>query len=180
MDFLGDEYLFEKKYGKLNLPTNVMQYALTKSLNQSCRLQKVLRRDSIRCMMECYFQIKTGEDEDKIFTKIERGPRYSKGVMQLKKQIETALQQKYAGKEKQPIDSVLIYKIMVDKKDSCLLSIQLEEGKNSRFAEIVSDEIKSACSWTPFYAGGRAVFSYYRIFVRLNINNSITLKMPNW
>ena len=180
MDFLGDEYLFEKKYGKLNLPTNVMQYALTKSLNQSCRLQTVLRRDSIRCFVECYFQIKTGDDEDKIFTKVERGPKYVKGVQQLQNQIKAALKLKYPDGEKLPIDSVLIYKIMVDRKDSCLLSIELEEGKSSRFAQIVSDEIKSACSWTPANGGGRPVMAYLKMFVRLNKNNSITVDIPIW
>ena len=157
-----------------------MQYALTKSLNQSCRLQTVLRRDSIRCFVECYFQIKTGDDEDKIFTKVERGPKYVKGVQQLQNQIEAALKQKYPDGEKQPIDSVLIYKIMVDRKDSCLLSIELKEGKSSRFAQIVSDEIKSACSWTPANGGGRPVMAYLKMFVRLNKNNSITVDIPIW
>ena len=175
MDFLGDEYLFEKKYGKLNLPKYVMEYALTKSLNQSCRLQTVLGEDSIRCFVECYFPIKTGDDDDKIFTKVERGPKYVKGLQQLQNQIEAALKQKYPDGEKQPIDSVLIYKILVDRKDSCLLSIELEEGQYSSFAQIISDEVKSACSWTPADGGGRPITSHHKMFVRLNKNNSITV-----
>lgn len=175
MDFLGDEYLFEKKYGKLNLPTNVMQYALTRSRNLNCGLQTILKGDSIRCFVECYFQIKTGDDEDKIFTKVERGPKYVKGLQQLQNQIEAALKQKYPDGEKQPIDSVLIYKILVDRKDSCLLSIELEEGQYSSFAQIISDEVKSACSWTPADGGGRPITSHHKMFVRLNKNNSITV-----
>lgn len=183
-NFLGDRYLFEKKYSALNLPEREMNIVLKKSCNPYSYLNVIADADCTRCVLEYYCSTKNeretddDEEEEKVFIKVENKSRYKKGMKDLAHQMETAFKKKYVHTEKHSIDSVLIFKILIDNRDSCLKRIELIVGGYSSFTKIIMDELINSCSWIPSEQGGRPVKSYNKIFVRLNKDRSITAAMP--
>ena len=187
-NFLGDRYLFEKKYSSLKLPEREMNIVLKKSCNQYSYLNVIADADCTRCVLEYYCPTKKetdtikkddNEEEEKVFIKVENKSGYKKGMKDLAHQMETAFKKKYAYNEKHPIDSALIFKILIDNRDSCLKRIELITGGYTSFTQIIMDELKNSCSWTPSLQGGRPVKSYSKIFVRLNKDRSITAAIPD-
>ncbi len=167
-EFLGDQYLFEKKYGQLKIPEKEMAMLLAKSCDPNPSISMVARIDSIKFIMKsnCAGQSSdfgskaNGEDdEDKVFTKVEVGPSYKNGIGVLKNQIEAAFKKRHFENKKSITESALIFEITVDRKDSCLKRIKLLEGSYSGFAQFVMDELKTNCGWKAGIAGGRPVMS---------------------
>ncbi|MCY7420422.1 MAG: hypothetical protein LH478_01630 [Chitinophagaceae bacterium] len=175
-DFLGDKYLFEKKYGGIDLPEEEMSVVLGKKYIAPT-FHFIIRPDSIRRIIEYYCPEEKDDNEEKVFTKVEVLARYKNGIKQLQSQMEHAFKESLTGIKCSRLDSVLIYKILVDSKDSCLKRIELIEGRYSPFEELIMEELKRSCSWLPSMQGGRAVMSYIKIFIRLNKDRSITVDL---
>lgn len=186
--FLGDRYLFEKKYSALKLPEREMNIVLKKSCTQYSFLIVTVGADSTKCVLEYYCSTKKeadtikkddNDEEERVFIKVENRSGYKKGMKDLAHQLETAFKKKYIYNENHSIDSVLIFKILIDNRDSsCLKKIELIVGGYTSFTQIIMDELKNSCSWTPSLQGGRAVKSYSKIFVRFNKDRSITAAIP--
>jgi hypothetical protein len=184
LGFLGDKYLFERKYGELRLPgtelKKVMEVYRAQRCNKSCSIEVVSKADSLRYIVKCYCPWEEEDDYDRVFTKVERGPKFKTGDIGLQQQIEVAFKEQSPETPGLCIDSVLIFKVLVDRKDSCLTTIELIEGNHSLFAQVVIKELKRACAWIAGEAGGRPVIAYHKVFVRLNKDKSITVSTPKW
>lgn len=180
LSFIGDRYFFEKQYGKFTLPVKELAAA---SLNR-CSLPSYINctadAGSIKCRLEFNCPVKKEEeDEDEmVFTKVEVLSGYKNGIKELQKKIENSYRNNSQFKQKQPVETAILFDIIVDNKDSCLKRIELKRGSYSPFAQFIMDELKTSCSWTPSEQGGRPVKSYSKIFIRLNKDNSITVAMP--
>ena len=113
-----------------------------------------------------------------VFTKVDILSGYKNGIKELQKKIESSYRNSSLYKQNKPVETALLFDIIVDNKDSCLKRIELKRGSYSPFAQFIMDELKAACSWTPSEQGGRPVKSYSKFFFRLNKDNSITVAMP--
>lgn len=167
-DFQGDKYLFEKKYGDLKLPEKTINLIVKKICFPVYSLSVLMRKDSVKCILEYYCPSNEPNSEDKVFIKIEVLPRYKSGIQGLQSLMGSAFKARFRNVSLSVADSVLIYEILVDNKDSCLKRINLIEGRYSAFEQFVMDELKRSCAWLPAMQGGRGVIAYTKIFIRLN------------
>lgn len=176
-NFLGDIYLFEKKYGKLLLPEKALAILASKDCSNMCHLKVVLNADSIKCQRSCTCPSANPptDDYEMVFTKTEIFARIKNGTNQLQKRIHDAFKELQNGMEFASSDSVLIYKVLVDRKDSCLQSIELIEGHFCHFEQMVMDVLQHTCLWLPAEQGGRAVSYITKVFIRLNKDGNITV-----
>lgn len=177
---LGDNYLFEKKYGKLMLPTKEIPLLLNKRCSPSYLIEFTLYPDSIKGHLESDCPSKPidgAEDYDFVLNKTEHLPSFKNGNNHLQSQIQLVLANELHEVEISTLDSVLIYKVLVDPKDSCLKTIELIEGRYSPFEQMVIEVLKTYCYWLPAQQGGRTVFSYTKLFIRLNNDKSVTVDL---
>lgn len=182
LNFIGDKYFFEKKYGVFNLPTAEINKLVQNKCSDQYYIRGSVKPDSIKCNFE--FQcplpkVKREDDNEIIFTKVETNSRYKKGVKGLQKDLETAYLSKRFSNHNEENEIPLLFNVIVDGKDSCLKRIELIEGEYSEFAQFILDELKRNCLWLPSMQSGRRVKSWVKIFVRLNKDKTITVAMPN-
>lgn len=180
LDLLGDNFLFEKKYGKLILPTKEISIVLNKRCSPSYLIEFTLHADSIKGQLEsdCPSKARDGtEDYDFVFTKTEHLPSLKNGKEHLQSLIQSVTANKLNKVEIPILDSILIYKVLVDRKDSCLKTIELIQGRYSPFEQMVMEVLKTYCYWLPAIQGSRVVLSYKKLFIRLNSDKSITVDL---
>jgi hypothetical protein len=175
-NFLGDVYRFENRYGKMLLPEKKLKIILENACSKWCSLKMRYNPDSIHCQRKCTCPSnEPSDDYDLIFTKVETLARIKNGTGELQNQIQEAYKNLKNKVNISTVDSVFIYKVLVDRKDSCLQSIELTEGYFSPFEQMVMDVLKGFCLWIPAEQGGRSVSFYSSVFVRLNKDDSITV-----
>ncbi|RXK59404.1 hypothetical protein ESA94_14825 [Lacibacter luteus] len=180
LNFIGDNYFFQKKYGTIRFPDREIDSLSKNKCSEFPYVRGIIYPDSIRCKIEfqCPVEIKNDSDEI-VFTKVEVPWGYEGGVKALQQKIQSAYQNKYVKSQHSSADSAFLFSILVDSKSSCLLRIELTQGNYSSFAQFFIDELRTACQWKPNLQGGRAVRSFTKVFVRLNKNQTITVAMPN-
>jgi hypothetical protein len=176
LNFIGDTYIFEKKYGAFLLPEKKIQDVLNKKCSAFFYLTLIALPDSVKINLRstCI----SNNDEDRIFTKVEVWAAYKYGVKQLEKRVQAALDANSFSGETSIPDSVVIFRVKVPAKDSCLQDIELLYGQKSSFTKIVAEELLASCGWIPRLAGGRPVHAYIKIYARLNKDRSISLAYP--
>jgi hypothetical protein len=175
-NFIGDQYIFEKKYGRFLLPEKKIQGVLQKKCGPIFYLTLNAKPDTVSINLRSYCAPK--KDEDRVFVKVEVWAAYKYGAKKLEERVQTALNKNNFTGTVDPADSVAIFRVMVSAKDSCLQNIELRYGTMSSFTNIVSDALKNACGWTPALQEGRKVNAYIKIYARLNKDRSITLAYP--
>jgi len=180
LSFIGDSYFFEKQYGKFTLPDKELAAASLNRCGQVYFIKCTADTDSIKCRLEfnCPVTKEETDEDEMIFIKVEVLWGYKNGIKELQKKIENSYRNNSLFKQNRPVETALLFDIIVDNKDSCLKRIELKRGSYSPFAQFIMDELKTACSWTPSEQGGRPVKSYTKIFIRLHKDNSITVAMP--
>jgi len=87
--FLGDRYLFEKKYGKIQLSKDDIPVLLGQQYIAPT-IHFIIRQDSVRHIIKYYCPDKKDENEEKVFTKVEVLVRYKSGIKQLQYEMESA------------------------------------------------------------------------------------------
>ncbi|MEQ1798537.1 MAG: hypothetical protein ABL872_11340 [Lacibacter sp.] len=178
LSFIGDSYFFEKKYGRFPSPNKELAAASLNRCSKPSFIKCAADADSIKCRLEFNCPVKKEEIDEMVFTKVEILSGYKNGIKELQKKIETSYRNGSLFKKNRPVETALLFDIIIDNKDSCLKRIELKRGNYSPFAQFIMDELKTSCSWTPSEQGGRPVKSYTKIFIRLNKDNSITVAMP--
>lgn len=182
LSFTGDNFFFEKQYGRFSFPDKELATASLNKCSKPSLIKCTADADSIKCKLEfnCPVkkEVKAGDEEEIIFTKVELLSGYKNGIKELQNKIEISYRNSNLFKLKRSFETALLFEIIIDNKDSCLKRIELKKGDYSEFAQFVMDELKTTCSWTPSLQGGRSVKSYTKIFIRLNKDNSITVAMP--
>ena len=177
LNFIGDKYLFEKKYGTIDLPEKEIQKAITKKCFIDYNLQLAIKADSVKLKFKSYCPAKN--DEERFFTKVEIFASYKPGMKQLEEYINAVSVKKYFPVVQSPLaDSVFIFRVVVGNKDSCLKEIKLIYGKDCFFTQVITEALNNACLWTPSFQGGRAVNAYLKIYVALKADQSITVAYP--
>ena len=180
LDFIGDNYFFHKKFGELLLPEKEIGFISKNKCASLTYARGYIYPDSIRCKVEFQCPVEIKNDTDVIvFTKIEVPWGYKNGMKALQNKIHLSYQKKYTNKNQILTDSAYMFSIIVDKKEGCLLRIELTHGNYSPFVQFLIDELRKACEWTPGMAGGRPVKSFIKIFIRLNKDGSFLVAMPN-
>ena len=114
-----------------------------------------------------------------VFTKIEVPWGYKNGMTALQNKIQLSYQGKYLNKKQTLTDSTFMFFIIVDRKEGCLLRIELTNGSYSSLAQFLIDELRTACEWIPNMQGGRGVRSFTKLFIRLKKDGSFLVAMPN-
>lgn len=176
LNFIGDTYIFEKKYGTFLLPEKKIGAVVNKKCSAFFYLIMIAQPDSVKFNLRSYCI--SNNDEDRIFSKVEVWAAYKYGVKQLEKGVQAAFDANSFSQETSIPDSVVIFRVKVPAKDSCLQNIELLYGSKSPFTKIVAQELHSACGWTPSLAGGLRVHAYIKIYARLNKDRSITIAYP--
>ncbi|MFT3845742.1 MAG: hypothetical protein QM725_11860 [Lacibacter sp.] len=182
LNFIGDKYFFETKYGVFKLPTTEINKLVQNKCSDQYYIRGSLNADSVKCKIEFYCPVpknKTEDEDEIIFTKIEIISGYKNGIKALQNDLQTAFNNYHFSKKINPNKSAMLFEVLIDNKDSCLKRIELKEGEYSEFTQFIIDELRNNCSWTPSIQGGRPVKSYSKIFVRLNKDKTITVAMPN-
>jgi hypothetical protein len=98
---------------------------------------------------------KDRSEEERYFLKVEINGRYKYGIKQLENRIQAALDKNYFSQGYRLQDSVYFFSAIIDRKDSCLNKVELNEGYPSLFTQVVTDELKTSCAWEPALQGGR-------------------------
>ena len=179
LNFIGDNYFFLKKYGALNFPDKELASVSKNKCSKFSYARGYIYPDSIRCKIEFRCPVETKSDSDEIvFTKVEVLWGYRNGVKALQNKIQAAYLKSPLSNQKILADSAFMFSIVIDRKDSCLIRIELTKGNYSPIAQFLIDELRAACEWTPSMQGGRLVRSYSKIFIRLNRDRSILVVTP--
>jgi len=176
-NFIGDRYLFEKKYGTIDLPEREIQKAIVKKCFIDYFLDLTIKADSVKLSFKSHCSPEN--DDERIFTKVEVFAGYKPGMKQLEKDINAAVVKNYSPDSKTHLtDSVFIFRIIVGNKDSCLKEVKLMEGEDGFFSGVVAQALKNCCSWTPSMHGGRAVNAYIKVYIKYNKDQSLTVAYP--
>lgn len=180
LDFIGDNYFFHKNFGLLPLP----EKEITIIANTKCKNYSYARGyiypDSIRFKIEYYCPVEIKNDTNEIvFTKIEVPWGYKNGIKALQNKIQLSYQNNYSNKKQVVTDSTFMFLIIIDRKEGCLLRIELTHGSYSSLAQFLIDELRTSCEWIPNMQGGRGIRSFTKIFIRLNKDGSFLVAMPN-
>ena len=176
--FMGDQYLFEKKYGHFYFPKEQIDAISRKTCDLYYYINGTITLDSIR--LNLTYNCPSDDPEEKYFEKVEAGIGYKGGIKILKQQLEAAINQKNISLPNYSEDSVLIFNTILDNKDSSLKRIELIEGKYSAFSQIMMEVLIKSGPWFPPLQGGRPVKAYFKIFIRLHKGNSITVAIPEY
>ena len=177
LDFEGDVYVLEKKFGAFQFPEKEIAILIKKICNTQCDIRGIVTPDSINLQLSytCVTIPVDVDPEVKIFEKVEIIRDYIGGTKKLKSNLEQALNAKKISLTNNIQDSVLIFSAVLSGKDSSMERVELIEGNYSPFSQAMMDILTIPKSWTPSLQGGRAVRSYLKIFIRLQKDNTIIL-----
>ncbi len=180
LNFIGDNYFFLKKYGNLDFPEKELASIVKNKCSNSPYIRGYIYPDSVRCKIEFRCPVETKSDPDEIvFTKVEVLWGFKNGLKALQNKIQAAYLKSHLGNQKMSADSAFMFSIVIDRKDSCLIRIELTKGNYTPVAQFLIDELRAACEWTPSMQGGRPVRSFAKVFILLNKDRTITVAMPN-
>lgn len=180
LNFIGDNYFFLKKYGALNFPEKELASISKNKCSNSPYVRGYIFPDSIHCIIEFLCPVETKSDPDEIvFTKVEVLWGFKNGLKALQNKIQAAYLKSHLSNRKMSADSAFMFSIVIDRKDSCLIRIELTKGNYTPVAQFLTDELRAACGWTPAMQGGRPVRSFTKIFIRLNMDGSLVVATPN-
>lgn len=177
LNFSGDLYLLNKKYIGIDFSEKEFE-GLSKKYKCPYWESIGITPDSIHLQVTYYNCATKPVDPDEIiFEKVEITRRYDGGVRGLKKYLEESIKTQDIVLSDKVEDSVLIYSVVLG-KDSVLKRIEQIEGNYSSFSQSMMDALINSGQWFPSIQGGRSVKSYFKIFVRLNKDKTLTVSYP--
>lgn len=180
LGFVGDNYFFHKKFGTLPLPEKELAFISKNKCSEFSYARGDIYPDSIRFKIEYRCPVEIQNDTTEIvFTKIEVPWGYKNGIKSLQNRIQLSYQNNYLNKKQISTDSTFMFFIIVDRKEGCLLRIELTHGNYSSLAQFLIDELRTSCEWIPNMQGGRGVRSFTKIFIQLSKEGSFLVAMPN-
>jgi len=171
LNFEGDKYLLEKRWGAVPLPEMEIAFIVKHTCRDYFDLEGHWRNDSV--FIQQRFRCRENS-EDEIFEKVPWTIAFKPGKEKLKERLEKAAAQYKQMRDNITSDAVYIFRVLVA-SDSSIKSIEILEGEYSSFAGVLMDELKKSGPWTPANQGGRSVKAYLRIFVRLDPKNRLVV-----
>lgn len=181
MQFAGDAYSFQKKYGSLYLPENDMQQIKRYTCGQYYWIDGTSRGHSINLQLNYRCEIiesKDDDDEEMIFTKVEMGVSLkngSKGYKKLVNALKAAIDRRYKQSGNIPGDSSALFRAIISPKDSLPQNLEAIDAVDPVFSSTIEDVLKTTGHWLPAIQCGLYVKAYVKIYVRLNADGSLLL-----
>lgn len=180
LEYEGDKYAFEYKYGRLNfvMPKKEIFPAQGKKVKGKIHevLQAFVSLDSIQYQYEKRLLLLDVNKIDTIGV-VGRAAEYLGNLQMDRSSIEKLLLASPTSK----LDSIIVFSFKVDEK-GLVSELQLEAGKQSYFSDIVERQIFYTESgnlkkWRPavIYTSGRNVISRGRVYARLNNDGHVYL-----
>ncbi len=167
--FEGDKFLFEKKFGKWNLPDSLVASLIDHKADYWHATVNI-RYDSVFIATTHEYYPK----EDYYFARIRDSIWYIKGMAALEKELQERIQ--HISAEEKLTDSVFVFTAIL-KKDSTITVDKQITSENKTYAKALTETLNKSYPWMPYMHGGMALSFYMRIYVRINEDRTVRVDL---
>jgi hypothetical protein len=167
--FIGDLYLFEKKFGAFNFPFSYIRNQLDFKADRSS-VTGYIRQDTV------FFKIineyaSRNPSADKIWLKVEDTIALLQPLTVLEQQLAAAVRN--VSPREKLFDSVFLFKLLLE-KTGVISEVTTITGEGAAYAAAFMPVLKASGPWDPFETGGRGVRTRVLFYIRLNSDGSVT------
>ena len=172
LDFEGDRYLLQKKWGTVLLPEKEIALLIKRTCDAYYKLDGHWRKDSL-FIRHSYWCDSNDSDSERVFIAIPHRIEFKQGKEKLREQLEEVVT---PYKRMLDITTVYIFRLLVS-RDSSISSVKMVEGDSASLAAgVLMDELKRSGPWIPAQQGGRSVKAYMKVYVRLEPKSKLVVE----
>jgi hypothetical protein len=172
LDFEGDKYLFEKKFGKWSFPDSLISSLIDKKAGThhvTCNV----RQDSIFAKISLTYY----DPDELVFERIQDSVFYIKGMQSLGKELQASIQD--ISSANKLTDSVFIFRAIL-RRDSTLKVDKQVVSDNEAVAKAFTATLNKSYPWKPYIHGGIKLNFYATIYIKINNDATVSaaIKQP--